>query len=54
MSREISVITRYSNGFMLYIINITRLITKKSFKAIGPAIKCSIYTKNYNYRCYDK
>lgn len=54
MWREVAIAMSYNNGFMLCIISITRIATKKSSKVVGPAIKSSIHTESCNYWCYDK
>lgn len=46
MRGEVAVVTRYKNNFILYIISITRIATKKSFKAINISMRYNIYVES--------
>ncbi len=39
MEGEVAIVARYSNNIMLCIINIIRIVTKRSFKAVSLAMR---------------
>ncbi len=49
MGRDVAIATRYSNSFILCIISITRITTKRFSKTIGLAMRYSIHTEICNY-----
>lgn len=49
MKKQVVVAIRYNNSIILCIISIARITNKKFSKAIGLAMRYSIYAKSYTY-----